>query len=233
MESAILAFINRTNDAYVFGHTVHDLINDHEYQKLVIKHGQPAGLPLGNQHILPGYWFSVFVAPYRSLETLLKMIDIDIEEEVEEPKLSNVQSAIDNAKSRFRSNYHESLIDAVKSFKADMDELMTKIDPLVRLSIGNFPEEQPLKRFINAIATGSYKLSVDDDGDFACTFYEDDMKDGYTFEVTTKVAAFNQFCMDFIKQMAEMLWPLVEGHKKIAEQVSSMTIGEVFWKHVD
>ena len=236
IENAVLAFINRINDAYVLGHTVHDLINDYEYQKLQIKHGPASGMRLGNQHILPGYWFTVFVAPYESLENLLSIVLTEkqaMEEERANIEASEENRSIMTAVERFKNSYHESLIKSVEKFKTDLDVLMVSIDPLVRSSMDSFPNKRPLKRFKTAVATGSYNLSEDIDGDVVCTFYENDVLCGYRFEVTTKVATFNQFCMDFIKQMAEMLWPLVEGHKKIGEQVSNMIIGEVFWKHVD
>lgn len=40
VESSLMSFVHRVNDAYIASQTIHDLINDSEYQKLVIKNGK-------------------------------------------------------------------------------------------------------------------------------------------------------------------------------------------------
>ena len=232
VESSLMSFVHRVNDAFITSQTVHDLINDSDYQKLVIKNGKAAGVPLGNRHILPGYWFTVFVAPYESFKRVLDSVKQDEEakksaleknENLTEEDIEVIQAAIQKFKDSAGSHELQPLIE---TFRKEIDTLVQSIDKLDTNSKNNFPKENTLKRFTTSIASGSYEFSNDDD--LKCTFYDNDALFGYRFESTVKVADFNQLAVDFSQQLVKLLWPIVENNKTIRSEVSRLFIGEIF-----
>lgn len=237
VESSLLSFINRVNDAYIASHSIHDLISDSDYQKLTIKHGQAHGQPLGNRHILPGYWFSVFVAPYESFKRVLEALRIE-DEKLKQTKerffedgdKETIKDEISLATEKFKHIAgHNPLHLLIEKFQTDIECLVSNIEKLDR-NVDTFQNKKPLKSITNAISTGSYDFTEEDN--LTCTFYENDLFCGKRFETKVKVADLNQFAIDFMKQLAEHLWPIVESNKRIKKEVAQMFIGEVFLKEL-
>ena len=139
VESSLVSFLHRVNDAYIASHTIHDLVNDSDYQKLLIKNGKAAGLLLGNRHLLPGYWFTVFVAPYESFQRVLESLRVESEEREkqaaeflqENNNNNDMTQEVKKAAEKFKvlAGIH-SLQPLVENFQIEIDVIMGTINIL-------------------------------------------------------------------------------------------------------
>ena len=204
--SAFLSFVDRINDAYVAGLTIHDLITDNDYQRLTVKHGKAVGTPLGNRHMLPGYWFTVFVAPFESLQRLMECVRIEKEQNDKHKTMALWESA--------------------ERLRDDIDILLASIDPEGAVEVDTFPNKKPLLHVKNAIGHGSYDFG-EIDGDVTVTFHDYDQLCGYQFVGKVTVSKFNRFASDFLNRVSELLYPLIERHREIAAGVEKMQFAEI------
>ena len=225
-EKCLTNFIFRVNEGYVVSHTIYDLVNDPVYRKLSIKNGKVTGTPLGSRHILPGYWFTVYVAPQESLKNVLEAIrrENQIAQKTKDENGAKVVEAID----KFRSELGvDELHNLLETFQINQEAMM---HPLSKLEIvDTFPKKNILKRLSQAISVGNYEFREEDD--FICVFHDDDSLCDYHFEARFNVGDFTQFTIDFAKQTIELLRPIVNKHTKVKEAVSSLLIGDIFMEN--
>ncbi len=195
-KSAFLSFIDRINDGYVSGLTIHSLINDYDYQKLTIKGGKAVGTPLGNRHILPGYWFTVFNAPFEALDRVTECVRME----------------------RERDNNHVTRNEfwtATDSLKRDFELLLINVTPPLRVTVDSYPSKKPLVHIKNAILHGYYDFR-EENGNVLVTFMDYDQLCGYQFTASLAVTVFNQFASEFLDQMSKLLCGIIEKHEGIA-----------------
>ena len=222
VESALVAFFKRVNDAYIASHTIHDLVNDSEYQRLQIKTGKARGVALGNKHLLPGYWFTVFVAPHEAFQRVLNLITTQSEENQQNWD-QNVKHAFDAFKTK---TLKHPLTELVSTFRKGMEKIITNISWLQENSKDSFPNKRPLLRIVASISSGNYDFS--EESDLTCTFHDADTLCGYKFEAKLNVAEFNQLAIDFTKEMTAHLKDFSEHNKTMQKELSKLFIGEIF-----
>ena len=214
--SAFLSFIERINDGYIAGHTINSLITDTDYQRLTIKSGRAVGTPLGNRHLLPGYWFTVLIAPFESLERVIQCARI----ERDQIKSNQIKS-----KNNIKENEIWQLIDELKK---EFDENLMMISPPVRVKEDTFPNKKPLVHIKNAISHGCYELS-DVDGNATVTFTDYDQLCGYQFVASIEVTLLNKFAGEFSLKMSEIIYPVIEKRKSIAKMVQQLSLKEMYF----
>uniref|UniRef100_A0A7M6DR34 Uncharacterized protein n=1 Tax=Clytia hemisphaerica TaxID=252671 RepID=A0A7M6DR34_9CNID len=224
-EECLTNFVSRVNDAYVMSHTIYDLVNDSVYRKMTINNGKVAGTPLGSHHILPGYWFTVFVAPQEALKRVFEAIQ---NEQELVKKMEGKDSLVTEAFDKFKSEAGvEEMFVLLQTFNTKVEAMAY---PLSKLEgIDTFPNKNILKRLCQSISSGNYTFKIEND--LMCTFCDEDSLCGYQFKVQFNVADFTQFAIDFAKQMVELLRPIVAKHKNIKEEVSKLLIGDVFMEN--
>ena len=207
--STFLSFIERINDGYIAGHTINSLITDSEYQKLTIKNGRAVGTPLGNRHLLPGYWFTVLIAPFESLDRVLECVKIERDQM--------------NTNNNSEDSGIWQLIDEVKK---EFDEQLMTISPPLSVQEDTFPNKKPLVHIRNAISHGCYELS-DVDGNAIVTFTDYDQLCGYHFIASIEVTILNKFASEFSLRMSEILYPVIEKRKGIAKMVQKLSLKDI------
>lgn len=209
---SLASFASRVNDAYIMSHTIYDLVNDPDYRRLTIKHGKAAGTPLASRHILPGYWFTVFVATQESLQNVLDTIRSDSPAEGKETLHENfpISRGLKNAMEQFE-NEHEKLTNKLDKFEKYTD---------------TFPQKKPIKHIKQSILSGNYEFN--DENDLTCRFLDKDPLCDYCFDVTVNVAEFTQFAIDYSKQLVELLRPLIEEHVELQKLVTTMLISDFY-----
>eukprot|EP00794_Sanderia_malayensis_P005441 gene5441-6120_t len=205
--SSFLSFIDRINDGYVSGLTINNLINDSEHQKLTIKSGKAIGTPLGNRHILPGYWFTVFNAPFESLDRVMECVRL------ERDQLKDGVKPVE-------------LWASVESLKKDFEMLLINVIPPLDIKVDSFPSKKPLAHIKNAIAHGYYDIS-ELNGNALVTFIDYDHLCGYQFIASLQVTVFNRFASEFLNKMSELVCGVIEKHKDIASLVKKMFLKEM------
>ena len=208
--SAFLSFIERINDGYIAGHTINSLITDNDYQRLTIKNGRAIGTPLGNRHLLPGYWFTVLIAPFESLDRVLECVRIERD-----------QSTNNNI-----SNVNE-MWQLIEEVKKEFDEQLMTLSPPINIREDSFPNKKPLVHIKNAISHGCYELS-DVNGNATVTFTDYDQLCGYQFVASIEVTVLNKFANEFSLRMSEILYPVVEKRKSIAKMVQQLSLKDMF-----
>lgn len=205
--SAFLSFIDRINDGYVSGLTINNLITDIDYQRLTIKNGKAIGTPLGNRHMLPGYWFTVFVAPFEALDRVMECVRIEREEGNSSGKVNKLwQSA--------------------EKLKNDFDALLLEVYPPLDVKVDSFANKKPLVHIKNAIAHGCYDLS-EVNGNVLVTFTDYDQLCGYQFTASLAVTVFNRFAGEFLVRLSELLCPVIEKHIDIATSIQQFCLKEM------
>lgn len=222
-EKRLTNFIYRVNEGYVVSHTIYDLVNDHVYRKLSIKNGKVAGTPLGSRHILPGYWFTVYVAPQQSLKSVMDAIR-NIKQIVKKTKEDVGAKAVE-AIDKFKGDCGvDEIHNLLEEFQRNQEAMM---HPLSELKVKDtFPQKNILKRLAESISAGNYEFREEDD--LVCVFRDEDSLCDYHFEARFNVGEFTQFTIDFAKQTVELLRPIVRKHKKVKEAISSLLIGDIF-----
>lgn len=219
--SAFLSFIERINDGYISGHTINSLITDSDYQRLTIRSGKAIGTPLGNRHLLPGYWFTVLIAPFESLERVIDCVRIEKEQ----------QSGVDNNKNEHHCNSKTSrqseLWQLVDEVKAKFEQQLMSICLPVDTKEDTFPNKRPLLHITNAISHGCYAID-DVNGNATVTFTDYDQLCGYQFIASIEVTVLNKFASEFSLRMSEILYPMIEKHKNIARMVQKLSLKELF-----
>lgn len=220
VEHCLSSFISRVNDAYIMSHTIHDLVNDPDYRKLTIKHGTAAGTPLASKHILPGYWFTVFVATQESYQ---KVLDGIRALPTGDKETTDVTLGINKGYPQ-----HRGLKEALEQFQRDHNALANTLEKFESYT-DTFPQKKPLKRIAQSIACGSYEFH--DENDLTCRFSDKDPLCDYSFEATVNVAEFTQFAIDFSKQLVELLRPVIETHKGLQKEVTKMLIGDFYMEN--
>ena len=208
--SAFLSFIERINDGYITGHTINSLITDSDYQRLTIRNGRAVGTPLGNRHILPGYWFTVLIAPFESLQRVIECVKIERDQK--------------NTNNNIEDNEIWHLIDEVKK---EFDEQLLPISPPISVREDTFPNKKPLAHIRNAISHGCYELS-DVDGNAMVTFTDYDQLCGYQFVASIEVTILNKFASEFSLRMSEILYPVIEKRKGVAKMVQQLSLKDMF-----
>ena len=225
-EKRLTNLLYRVNERYVVSHTIYDLVNDHVDRKLSIKNGKVAGTPLGSRHILPGYWFTVYVAPQQSLRNVMDAIR-NIKQIVKKTKEESgvkVVEAIDKLKGDSGiDEIHNLLVE----FQRNQEAMMKPLNELK--VIDTFPKKNILKRLAESISVGNYEFREEDD--LVCVFRDEDSLCDYYFEARFNVGEFTQFTIDFAKQTVELLRPIVQKHKKVREAVSALLIGDIFMEN--
>lgn len=221
-------FVCRANDAYVTSHTIHDLVNDPDYRKLPIKNGRIAGEPLGSRHILPGYWFTVFVATHEALQRVFEAIrhEREMKDKVVEENRSLISEVVDKFKISDDEDGFGEMRELLENFNEKLKAMTVSLFSSEFEIIDNFPNKNTLKRVTQSIASGNYEFLEDDD--LSCKFYDEDSLCGYRFEGKVNVAEFTRFSIDFSKEMIELLKPVIEKNKQIKERVSRLLVGCVF-----
>ena len=213
----LIKLVCRANDAYVMSHTIHDLVNDPDYRKLAIKNGRIAGAPLGSRHILPGYWFTVFVATQEALKRVFEAIRR--EKEIASKLVEENGSLISGAGI---GEMH----DLLEKFMVNLEVMTVSLFSSQFEIIDTFPNKNSLKRVTQSIASGNYQFLEDDD--LSCKFYDADPLCDYQFEGKVNVAEFTRFSIDFSKEMIELLKPVIEKNRRVKEEVSKLFIGCIF-----
>eukprot|EP00112_Aurelia_sp_Birch-Aquarium-sp1_P005962 Seg167.8 transcript_id=Seg167.8/GoldUCD/mRNA.D3Y31 product="hypothetical protein" protein_id=Seg167.8/GoldUCD/D3Y31 len=208
-KTAFLSFLERINDGYVSGHTINSLITDTDYQRLTIKNGKAVGTPLGNRHILPGYWFTVLIAPFEALDRVIDCVRIEHERDVES------------------NNNDDDLWQLADDIKAEFEQLLLKVCPPIDVREDTFPNKKPLVHMRNAIAHGCYDLS-EVNGNVQVTFTDYDQLCGYYFTASIAVTILNKFASEFLLQMSELLYPMIEKHKRISKMVQKVARKNMF-----
>lgn len=216
LEHCTSTFICRVNDAYIMSHTIYDLVNDPIYRKLEIKHGKAMGMPLASRHILPGYWFTVFVAPQESIRNTM--------DAVKRTGRDGENSVVNSAHSIGESPSHVMLNNTMETFYLEYEKLISALD---KFNAGNlidtFPQQNTFKRIMQSISCGNY--SFDDNNDLTCTFIDSDDLCGYRFEATVNVAEFTHVAIDFSKQLVELVRPVVnELNRKDGNKIANLLI---------
>ncbi len=206
-KSSFVSFIDRINDGYVSGLTINNLINDNDYQKLTVKSGKAVGTPLGNRHILPGYWFTVFNAPFEALDRVMECVRIEREQVENGGKLDELWTS-------------------AEKLKKDFELLLVNVTPPLDIKIDSFPSKKPLMHIKNAIAHGHYDLS-EVNGNVLVSFIDYDHLCGYQFIASLKVTVFNRFASEFLDKMSELVCGVIEKQKGLASLVKQMFLNEM------
>ena len=230
IDSSLISFMNRINEAYIASQTVNNLITDSNYRRLVIKNGKAAGIPLGNQCILPGYWFTVFVATYESFRHVLETIRAEKERnEISEKETFKVDVENRDEKTKTFLKQKCQLVRILETFEIELENLLCVFSIQEDRSCRTTLSKKSLQHVMNSIVSGTYEFS-DSEEDMICSFFDDNFLCGYRFEAKVVVADFNKFSIDFAKHLVELSRPIVEHKKEIKEAVASMIIGEVLSK---
>ena len=219
-KAAFLSFIERINDGYIAGHTINSLITDNEYQRLTVRNGKAIGTPLGNKHILPGYWFTVLIAPFEAFDRVLECVRLE-RENTENNNNNNNNQANSNTDS------NNDLWQLTDDIKKEFDELFSKIAPPLDVKEDTFPNKKPLIHIRNAISHGCYDLG-EVNGDAFVTFTDYDQLCGYQFVASIAVTILNKFASEFLYRICEVLYSMIERCKGVAKMVQTVSMKELF-----